>query len=70
MEIELNATICTNLATIRLKFGFLSVTWTRVECRICKPLMLLYWESAELIKFPTLMGSVGGWVFVLDVTRG
>ena len=21
------------------------------------------------IKFPTLMGSVGGWVFVLDVTR-
>ena len=28
------------------------------------------WESAELGKFPTLMGSVGGWVFVLDVTRG
>ena len=22
------------------------------------------------MKFPTLMGSVGGWVFVLDVTRG
>ena len=22
------------------------------------------------INFPTLMGSVGGWVFVLDVTRG
>ena len=25
---------------------------------------------AELIKFPKLMGSVGGWVFVVDVTRG
>ena len=22
------------------------------------------------INFPTLMGSVGGWVFVVDVTRG
>ena len=22
------------------------------------------------IKFPTLIGSVGGWVFVVDVTRG
>ena len=22
------------------------------------------------IKFPTLMGSVGGWFFVVDVTRG
>ena len=21
-------------------------------------------------KFPTLMGSVGGWVFVVDVTKG
>ena len=26
------------------------------------------WESAEPIKFSWLMGSVGGWVFVLDVT--
>ena len=27
----------------------------------------MWWSN---IKFPTLMGSVGGWVFVLDVTRG
>ena len=26
------------------------------------------WICAELIKFSTLMGSVGGWVFVVDVT--
>ena len=30
----------------------------------------IIWESAQLIKFPTLMRSVGGWVFLLDVTRG
>ena len=30
----------------------------------------LTWESAQLIESPTLMGSDGVWVFVVDVTKG
>ena len=43
------------------------------ECLIRKMMQtkLLTWESAHPnMEIPTLMGSVGGCVFVLDVTRG
>ena len=34
-----------------------------------KPIKAYYSGCAELIRFPTLMHPLGGWVFVVDVTR-
>ena len=47
-------------------FGDMCLLWVLIDFFIgC-----LNWICAELIKFPTLMGSIGGWVFVVNVTRG